>query len=459
MIVTRFAPSPTGFLHIGSARTALFCYLYAKRMGGKFLLRIEDTDKARSTNEAKQAILSSLKWLNLPWDDDVIYQSERAARHADIAHDLVRSGGAYYCFSTQEEIDHERKKTISENRSFLFQSPWRDAAPASYPQDRKPVVRLRAPQDGVTVVHDLVQGEVRVENSHLDDMVLLRGDGTPTYMLAVVVDDHDMGITHIIRGDDHLTNTPRQIILYQALKWEIPTFAHIPLIHGPDGAKLSKRHGAVGVEWYRDNGYLPEALSNYLLRLGWSHGDDEIISRDNAIEWFDIANVGKSPSRLDFDKMKNLNAHYIKNKGEGELTDLVALILGANEEEKLFIKEGMKSLKVRAQLITELVEHSKIYMVSQNLEISNEARQVIEICDKRLVSEIIILIRGLDRMDHDSLQEAFKAFALGKGIKIGEVMKPIRAMLTGSLASPSVFEIIAIIGKEYTIKRLSNHSL
>lgn len=454
MIVTRFAPSPTGFLHIGSARTALFCYLFAKRMGGKFLLRIEDTDKARSTQEAKQAILDSLTWLNLPWDGDVVYQSGRATRHVEVAQELLNSGGAYYCFSTQEEIDLERQKAISESRSFLFRSPWRDAAPSTYPQDRKPVVRLRAPFDGVTVVHDLVQGEVRVENSHLDDMVLLRGDGTPTYMLAVVVDDHDMGITHIIRGDDHLTNTPRQIILYKALGWEIPAFAHIPLIHGPDGAKLSKRHGAVGVEWYRDNGYLPEAMSNYLLRLGWAHGDDEIISRDDAIKWFDIADVGKSPSRLDFDKMKNLNAHYIKNKGEGELTDLVALVLGANEEEKLFIKEGMGSLKVRAQLMTELVEHSKIYIVSKNPEVSEEARAVIEACDKGLINEIVALVRGLDAMDHDSVQGAFKDFAVVKGVKIGEIMKPVRALLTGSLASPSLFEIIAIIGKEHAIKRL-----
>jgi len=459
MIITRFAPSPTGFLHIGSARTALFNYLFSKHHGGKFLLRIEDTDKARSTEAAKQAILDSLKWLDLEWDGEVVYQSKRSARHAEAVLELLNSGKAYYCFSSQEEIDIERQRAISANQSFLFQSPWRDAEASSYPQDRKPAVRLKAPREGATIVQDLVQGAVRVENSHLDDMVLLRSDGTPTYMLAVVVDDHDMGITHVIRGDDHLTNTPRQIILYQAFGWNIPTFAHIPLIHGPDGAKLSKRHGAVGVEWYKDAGYLPEAMSNYLLRLGWSHGNDEIISRQEALEWFDMNHVGKAPSRLDFDKMRNLNGHYIKNSDDAILADYVISALGADVQAAGYIKQGMTSLKVRAHLMTELVESAKIYLFDRELAASDDAKEIINSVDKTLLQDIISLVKGLDVLDHDKIQEVFKTFAASKDLKIGEVMRPVRALLTGSTASPSVFEIIAIIGKEHTVKRLKTHAI
>lgn len=458
MIVTRFAPSPTGFLHIGGARTALFNYLFAKRNNGKFLLRIEDTDLARSTQEAKQAIISSMDWLGLKWDQEIVYQSERAARHKEAAHILIEKNMAYYCFSTQEEIETARNKAMAEGSSFIFKSPWRDADPSTYPTNQKPAIRLKVPTNSETITHDLVQGDVIVGNEHIDDIILLRSDGTPTYMLAVVVDDHDMGVTHIIRGDDHLTNTPKQILLYKAFGWNIPEFAHIPLIHGPDGAKLSKRHGAVGIEWYKDAGYLPEAICNYLLRLGWSHGNDEIISRDDAIKWFDIEHIGKSPSRLDFQKMNNLNGHYIKTADNDYLSNLIINELNADLESARYIKHAIESLKTRANLIPDLINLGKIYLVNSELEISAEAQEIINNTDKDLIDEIAKLILELDDMNHESIQARFKEFATSKGMKIGEVMKPVRALLTGLTASPSVFEIIAIIGKEHSIKRLQNNN-
>ncbi len=459
MIITRFAPSPTGYLHIGGTRTALFNYLFAKHHGGKFLLRVEDTDKERSTASATDAILTSMRWLGLNWDDDVVYQSLRAERHKEAALELIKSGRAYYCFSSKEEIDAERQSAIALGRSFLFNSPWRDVDPAEYPKDQQPVVRMKVPRYGETIIHDLVQGDVVVENSHIDDMVLLRADGTPTYMLAVVVDDHDMGITHIIRGDDHLTNAARQIVLYKAYGWKVPEMAHIPLIHGPDGAKLSKRHGAVGVEWYRDSGYLPEALCNYLLRLGWSHGDDEIISREEAIKWFDVKSIGKSPSRLDFEKLKNVNGHYIKNADDERLTQLMESSLDddISSKSKACMLRGMAGLKTRANLISDLASLAKIYILDQDIDISAEAEAVIKETAPELIEEVIEMVKDLDVTSHDIVQEAFKAFAVSRSMKIGEVMKPIRALLTGSLASPSVFEIISIIGAEHSIQRLKRY--
>jgi glutamyl-tRNA synthetase len=462
MIITRFAPSPTGYLHIGSARTALFNYLYAKHMQGKFLLRIEDTDRGRSTREASDAILTSMQWLGLDFDGDVVYQFARAERHVDAALRLLKSGGAYYCFSTQEEIEIERRKAIALGKSFLFQSPWRDADPSTYPKDQRPVVRMKATHIGSTVLKDLVQGDVVVQNSHIDDMVLLRSDGSPTYMLAVVVDDHDMGVTHIIRGDDHLTNASRQMMLYQAFGWDIPQMAHIPLIHGPDGAKLSKRHGAVGVEWYRNAGYVPEALCNYLLRLGWSHGDDEIISRLEAVAWFNIESIGRSPSRLDFDKLSNLNGYYIKNMENDVLVNMVVEILSKDgivlaQESVECISKGMPGLKTRAHLITDLATHAKIYIVDKDIEIHEDAMEIIKATDVMLIEEIVALVRMLDSSPNN-IQEAFKAFASDKGIKIGEIMKPVRALLTGLVASPSVFEIISIIGIENSVKRLKKYN-
>ncbi len=456
MVVTRFAPSPTGFLHIGGARTALFNYLLARHHGGKFLLRIEDTDKVRSTTSAKDALLSGLKWLGLKWDGEEIYQSSRENRHKEVALELLAKGKAYRCFSTQEEVGVAREEAVKAGKSFLFESPWRDADPSSYPKDQKPAIRLKAPKTGVTITHDLVQGDVSTDNNHIDDLILLRSDGTPTYMLAVVVDDHDMGVTHIIRGDDHLTNTPKQILIYEALGWDVPSFSHISLIHGPDGAKLSKRHGAVGIEWYKDAGYLPEAMCNYLMRLGWSHGNDEIITMEDAIKWFDVNQIGKSPSRLDFAKMNNINAHYIKAKSNDYLSKIVIDNLRCDNESASYIEKGMESLKVRAQLIPDLVNLSKIYLMDRPLEISDEANKIVEEIDKNLIEEICNLVMDLQDMNHEYIQEAFKKFAAEKGIKIGELMKPVRALMTGSTTSPSVFEIISIIGKDNTLKRLKN---
>lgn len=466
MVITRFAPSPTGYLHIGGARTALFSYLFAKHHNGKFLLRVEDTDRERSTQEATDAILTSMKWLALDHDGEIIYQSKRTERYKEAAQELLKSGKAYYCFTSQDEVEIERQSSISKGQSFIFHSPWRDKDPSSYPKDIKPVVRLKVSNSGSTIFNDLVQGSVEVENSHIDDMVLLRSDGTPTYMLAVVVDDHDMGITHIIRGDDHLTNATRQIAIYQAFGWSIPEMAHIPLIHGPDGAKLSKRHGAVGVEWYKDQGYLPEALCNYLLRLGWSHGDDEFISRDQAINWFNLANVGKSPSRIDFDKLKHVNAHYIKNCDNIELHKMVIKALDTSydkaiiEQSSSYLMQGMDGLKVRSHLLTELVELSKIYLIGANITIGADAVEIIKNTDKKLIDAVINLLSSLEHIElnHDILQDKFKEVATSQNLKLGELMKPLRALLTGSTSSPSLFQIIAILGIQNTINRIEENS-
>ena len=345
-IVTRFAPSPTGFLHIGGARTALFNWLFARRHGGKFLLRIEDTDRARSTKEAIDAILDGMHWLGLDWDGHEYYQSQFWARHAEVAHRLLDRGAAYRCYMTQEELAHQRERAAKERRPFRIDSPWRDEAEEQ--GDKPSVIRLKAPREGETVIEDQVQGRVAVHNGELDDFILLRSDGTPTYMLAVVVDDHDMGVTHVIRGDDHLNNAFRQLAIVRAMGWPEPTYAHVPLIHGPDGAKLSKRHGALGVDAYRDElGILPEALFNYLLRLGWGHGDDEIISREQAIEWFGLDHVGKSPSRFDFKKLENLNGHYIREADDARLAALVAPRLDLSDEQKAVLVRAMPELKAQ----------------------------------------------------------------------------------------------------------------
>ena len=359
-VVTRFAPSPTGYLHIGGARTALFNWLFARHHGGKFLLRIEDTDKARSTKDAIDAILDGMNWLGLDWDGHEYYQSQFWARHADIARRLVDKGAAYRCWMTQEELAAQREKAAAERRPFRITSPWRDCAPDTPTPDGPFVIRLKAPREGETVIDDQVQGRVTVQNAEIDDFILLRSDGTPTYMLAVVVDDHDMGVTHVIRGDDHLNNAFRQLAIIRAMEWPEPVYAHVPLIHGPDGAKLSKRHGALGVDAYRDElGMLPEAVFNYLLRLGWGHGDDEIISREQAIEWFDLDHVGKSPSRFDFKKLENLNGHYIREADDGRLAELVAAKLGTSDAQKALLARAMPELKARAHTLNELADGAR----------------------------------------------------------------------------------------------------
>jgi glutamyl-tRNA synthetase len=459
-VITRFAPSPTGYLHIGGARTALFNYLFAKNMGGKFLLRIEDTDKERSTEAAKEAILTSLKWLGIDWDGEVVYQSQRQERHAQVAKELVDSGKAYYCFTPQEEIAKLRDEAIAQKKHFIFHSPWRDKDAREHPKGLKPVVRIKAPREGETVVKDRLQGNVVVQNSHLDDMILLRSDGSPTYMLAVVVDDHDMNVTHIIRGDDHLSNAPRQQLIYNALSWDVPEMVHIPLIHGPDGAKLSKRHGALGAEDYKGMGYLPEGLCNYLLRLGWSHGDDEIISREQAIKWFSLEGLGKSPARLDFDKMKHLNAHYLRAKSDEELLNIILQQFdeALSEESKANILASMESIRPRAELVTDLRDLAKIYVVDREIEISPEARAIIDETSPKLISEVIKAIEDITGFDKDGIKEALEKVANANNMKLGELMKPVRCYLTGSVNSPSVFEIIAIIGREHTVKRFKRQS-
>ncbi|MEY4463797.1 MAG: Glutamyl-tRNA synthetase [Pseudomonadota bacterium] len=457
-IITRFAPSPTGFLHIGSARTALFNYLFARHYNGKFLLRIEDTDKERSTEAAVEAIFSGLKWLGLNWDGEVIFQSKRNDLYKEAALKLLAEGKAYYCFTSQEEIEKQRQKALESKQHFIFNSEWRDKDPSTYPTDIKPVIRLKTSRDGSIKVHDTLQGDIVIENSHIDDMVLLRSDGNATYMLAVVVDDHDMGITHIIRGDDHLTNAARQIAIYQAFGYEVPSMTHIPLIHGADGAKLSKRHGALGVEAYKDMGYLPESLCNYLLRLGWSHGDDEIISMDQAIKWFNLDSLGKSPSKLDFAKMNSLNAHYLRMLDNDSLTSKTVEILRqnykVNEKEIGYIKQAMQSLLVRSETLLDLARLSQIYLIDSPITYEEDAKEIIENCDKDLIKQVIESLNKLEQFDKESVQNKFKEIAAANGLKLNDIMKPVRALITGMTASPSVFEIAEILGKENILERI-----
>ena len=459
-IITRFAPSPTGFLHIGSARTALFNYLFAKKNNGKFLLRIEDTDKARSTEESIQAIISGLTWLDLKWDGDIVFQSQRADRHADICKELLEKGNAYYCFESQENIDLARQKAIDNNEHFLFKSPWRDYNDKAYPKDIKPVIRLKAPRVGSTIIEDNVQGRVEVQNDHLDDMVLLRSDGTPTYMLAVVVDDIDMGVTHIIRGDDHLTNAARQILIYKALGVEVPNMTHIPLIHGDDGHKLSKRHGALGVDAYKDMGYLPEALFSYLLKLGWSHGDDDIISKEQAILWFDLQHLGASPSRLDFAKMRQVNSYYLHHKGDKEICDIIiddyshkGLVL--TQGEKDILTKAAPHIKIRAELVTQLAALAEIFLVDTvKFQFTEQALVLIESWNKELVQNLVDLILIAENFDRDILLSAFKDFAKANNLKIAELMMILRILITGKDSGIGVLDIIDTLGRDNVINKV-----
>ncbi|MBM3564907.1 MAG: glutamate--tRNA ligase [Alphaproteobacteria bacterium] len=465
-VVTRFAPSPTGFLHIGGARTALFNWLFAMHhrrhgAGGAFLLRIEDTDRARSTPEAVAAIIGGLKWLGLEWDGEPISQFARRDRHAEAAEALLESGRAYRCYCTPEELTEMREKAKREGKPIRYDGRWRDRDPAEAPAGVKPVIRLKAPTDGETAVGDLVQGEVRVANAQLDDMVLLRGDGTPTYMMAVVVDDHDMDVTHVIRGDDHLTNTFRQIQLYRAFGWDTPRFAHIPLIHGPDGAKLSKRHGALGVEAYRDMGYLPEALRNYLLRLGWGHGDAEIINDDQAIEWFDLSGVGRSPARFDFQKLNSLNGHYLRQADDGRIVELVrpliAKIVGQpvdrNATERL--KRGMAGLKERAKTLQELADSAAFYARSRPLVLSAKAAELLAGAEDRLKKLAGSLAAEAD-WTASALEARARQFAEAEAVKLGQVAQPLRAALTGEGTSPPIFEVMAVLGRDESLGRIDD---
>ncbi|HEY2890661.1 MAG TPA: glutamate--tRNA ligase [Dongiaceae bacterium] len=458
-IITRFAPSPTGYLHIGGARTALFNWLYARHHGGRFLLRIEDTDRVRSTEPAITAIIEGLQWLGLEWDGDVIFQFARAARHAEVARALVAQGKAYYCYSTPAELEAMRESQRANGLPLRYDGRWRDRDPAEAPAGVKPVIRLKAPQTGETVVHDKVQGEVRVANEQLDDMVLLRGDGTPTYMHSVVVDDHDMGITQVIRGDDHLTNTFRQIQLYDAMGWEKPDFAHIPLIHGPDGAKLSKRHGALGVDAYRDLGYLPEALRNYLLRLGWGHGDDEMIDTAQAIAWFDLDGVGRSPSRFDFAKLNNLNGHYMRIADNARLVALVRprieTLLGCPLDHAVLARlgAGMDGLKARAETLVQLADSAMFYVRSRPIPMDDKAAKQLTPEARDLLGHLAGELDGVS-WEAPALEALVRGFAENRQVKLGQVAQPLRAALTGSSISPGIFEVMAVLGAEEAVGRI-----
>lgn len=459
-VITRFAPSPTGFLHIGGARTALFNWLYARHNKGKFLLRIEDTDRERSTDEAIEAILAGLKWMGLDWDGDPTYQFANRDRHVEIANQLVAEGNAYPCYASKEELAEMRETARAEGRAPGYDGRWRDRDPADAPAGISPVIRFKSPNEGNTVIHDAVQGDVTIANAQLDDLILLRADGTPTYMLSVIVDDHDMGVTDIIRGDDHLTNAARQIQLYAALGWKEPRMAHIPLIHGPDGAKLSKRHGALGVEAYRDMGYLPEAMRNYLLRLGWSHGDDEIISTEQAIDWFNMENIGKSASRIDFGKLENLNGIYIREADDTYLTSLIVPILEDKigtelpDYQRLMIKKAMNGLKERAKSVLSLADSSHFLITKRPLPLDNKAKKLLTADANALLLRLADKLELLTDWGKEGIETVIRESAEAEELKLGKVAQPLRAALTGTTVSPGIFDVLEILGKEEALGRI-----
>ncbi|MFZ1990579.1 MAG: glutamate--tRNA ligase [Alphaproteobacteria bacterium] len=462
-VVTRFAPSPTGYLHIGGARTALFNWLFARHMGGKFLLRIEDTDRERSTPEAVDAIINSMKWLGLNWDGDVVFQFPRAERHRAEALRLLAEGKAYHCYASAQELDEMREKARAEGRPIRYDGRWRDRDPKDAPAGVKPVVRFKAPHEGTTIIHDVVLGEVRFDNDQLDDMILLRSDSTPTYMLAVVVDDNDMNVTHVIRAAEHLNNTPRQLQLIRALGYREPVYGHVPLIHGADGAKLSKRHGAVGVEVYRDMGYLPEALRNYLARLGWAHGDDEIFSTAQAIEWFTLEAINKAPARLDFAKLDFVNGTYIRQRDDASLADLTIdmltrvkhRVVPANMREVLI--KTMPSMKERAKTIAELADACEFLLAQRPLKLDEKAAKLVDAPSAReILREVLETLTGINDWSAARLESAIRAYAEAKGHKLGAVAQPLRAAITGTNVSPPIFDVMSALGSDEVLARLKD---
>jgi glutamyl-tRNA synthetase len=468
-IVTRFAPSPTGFLHIGGARTALFNWLYARGRGGRMLLRIEDTDRERSTKEAIDAILDGLNWLGITWDGDAIYQFSRADRHREVVEQMLASGAAYRCYASPEELAEVRERARQEGRKRLYDGRWRDRDPGDAPVGKPFTVRLRAPLTGETVIEDHVQGRVVWQNENLDDFVLLRSDETPTYMLAVVVDDHDMGVTHIIRGDDHLTNAPRQKQIYDALGWTVPQMAHIPLIHGPDGAKLSKRHGALGVEAYRAMGYLPATMRNYLARLGWSHGDQEIFSTEELLAAFDLPQVGRSPARLDLARLDNLNGHYIRQCTDSELLveieGLLPHIAGGQElaakltpELRDRLCKAMPGLKERAKTLVELIESARFLWSERPLRLDDKAAALLTEDARAILRDLVTDLDTLDPWNAEATERIVRAFAEQRGTKLANVAQPLRAALTGRTTSPPIFDVLAVLGKDESLARLRDQA-
>jgi len=468
-VVTRFAPSPTGFLHIGGARTALFNWLYARGRGGKMLLRIEDTDRERSTQAAIDAILDGLTWLGIAWDGDAIYQFARQARHREVAQALLSAGNAYYCYASPEELAQMREAARAEGRAKLYDSRWRDRDPADAPPGVKPTIRLKAPLTGETVIEDQVQGRVVWQNENLDDLVLLRSDGTPTYMLAVVVDDHDMGVTHVIRGDDHLTNAARQKQIYDALGWPVPVMAHIPLIHGPDGSKLSKRHGALGVDAYRAMGYLPAALRNYLVRLGWSHGDQEIFSTEEMIAAFDLPQIGRSPARFDFVKLENLDGRYIRNSTDADLLAAIDRLLPhLADGEALAAKltptlrqqllTVMPSLKERAKTLLDIIDGAHFLLADRPIPLDDKAAAILTADARLLLAEIAAQLAEVEPWTAEATERAVRGFAEQKGVKLGAVAQPLRAALTGRTTSPGIFEVLTVLGKAESLGRFADQT-
>ncbi|MGA9817051.1 MAG: glutamate--tRNA ligase [Pseudolabrys sp.] len=468
-IITRFAPSPTGFLHIGGGRTALFNWLYAKRHGGKMLLRIEDTDRERSTAAAINAIIDGLTWLGLNWDGEIIFQFSRAARHRQVAEQLLGSGHAYRCYCSQDELTAMREKARAEGRTRLYEGHCRDRDPKDVPAGVNPVIRLKAPLTGETVVDDQVQGRVVWQNENLDDFVLLRSDGTPTYMLAVVVDDHDMAVTHIIRGDDHLNNAARQTQIYHALGWKVPVMAHIPLIHGPDGSKLSKRHGALGVDAYRAMGYLPAAMRNYLVRLGWSHGDQEIFSAEEMIAAFDLPQIGRSPARFDFTKLESLNGHYIRASDDADLIvameQLLPHIAGGQELTSKMtpvlrakLLAAMPGLKERAKTLVELFEASRFLWTSRPIDIADQAKALLTGEAKTLIAALLPELEAVPDWNAATVEAIVRPYAERAGLKLGAVAQPLRAALTGRATSPPIFDVLAVLGREESLARLRDQA-
>lgn len=459
-VVTRFAPSPTGYLHIGGARTALFNWLYARGRGGKFLLRIEDTDRARSTPEATEAILTGLRWLGLDWDGDAISQFAQAARHAEVAHAMLASGGAYKCFATQDEIEAYREAARAEGRSTLFRSPWRDADPATHP-DAPYVIRVKAPREGETVIRDQVQGDVTIRNDQLDDMVILRSDGTPTYMLAVVVDDHDMGVTHVIRGDDHLNNAARQMTVYAAMGWDVPVWAHIPLIHGEDGKKLSKRHGALGVEAWIEMGYPAAGLRNYLARLGWGHGDDEYFTTKQALDWFDLSGIKKSPARLDPKKLDNLSGQHMAAMEDSDVLDGIAAFFAAaghpalNAAQQQDLTRAMYCLKDRARRYPELIEKAHFVLTERPIEPDEKSAKSLDTVSRGILSELTPHLQNAS-WSRDALEQVLTDLAEAKELKFGQLAAPLRAALAGRSVAPSVYDMMLVLGRDETLTRLND---
>ena len=468
-VVTRFAPSPTGFLHIGGARTALFNWAYAQHTGGSMLLRIEDTDRERSTAAAIEAILDGLTWLGLEWSGEAVSQYGRAERHRQVAHELLAQGKAYRCYCTPQELQAMRGLAEAEKRAIRYDGIWRDRDPAEAPAGVKPAIRFRSPSEGETVVNDKVQGRVVIPNKDLDDLIILRSDGNPTYNLSVVVDDHDMGVTHIIRGVDHLTNAARQTQIYEAMGWRVPDMSHIPLIHGPDGAKLSKRHGALGVEAYRAMGYLPEAMRNYLSRLGWSHGDDEIFSTQQLVDWFSLESIGKSAARFDFAKLENLNGHYIRHTGDQALLDHLLAFLphveGGKEMMALMddamrakLIRAMPGLKERAKTLIELMAGAKFLFATRPLPMDDKAKAILADGGTAALREILPVVSSVTEWKAPVLEAAVKAHAESAGFKLGKIAQPLRAALTGASTSPGIFDVLEVLGREESLARLEDQA-